>query len=120
MMKIFKVKFFLLILILFSLISVSAVSAGEDDLKNSSQGNFTELNQEFSNSVDSVNLTKDFVHGDEEDDLKRDETLVKYFMPNARKFNCKDKKSPLFTIEGIGVNEERRCRWGGYKRKCFW
>ncbi|MBO6123687.1 MAG: hypothetical protein J6P09_07590 [Methanobrevibacter sp.] len=69
-MKIFKVKFFLLILILFSLISVSAVSAGEDDLKNSSQGNFTELNQEFSNSVDSVNLTKDFVHGDEEDDLK--------------------------------------------------
>ena len=58
-------------------------------------------------------------HEHEEDDLKREETLVKYFMPNARKFNCKDKKSPLFTIEGIGVNEERRCRWGGYKRKCF-
>ena len=58
-------------------------------------------------------------HYHDEDDLKRDETLVKYFMPNARKFNCKDKKSPLFTIEGIQVNEERKCRWGGYKRKCF-
>ena len=58
-------------------------------------------------------------HYHDEDDLKRDETLVKYFMPNARKFNCKDKKSPLFTIEGIQANEERKCRWGGYKRKCF-
>ena len=43
-------------------------------------------------------------HYHDEDDLKKDETLVKYFMPNARKFNCKDKKSPLFTIEGIQVN----------------
>ena len=64
-----KVKFFLVIIILFGLISISAVSADVDDLKNCSQGNFTELNQELSNSVDSVNLTKDFVQDGGEDQL---------------------------------------------------
>ena len=75
-MKIFKINFFLIIIILFSIISISGVSAFDNNvLENESRGNFTELNHDLYHCDNSFNLTKDFVQDDVEDNLSISKSL---------------------------------------------